>query len=203
MLRIAGLASPRFGPITLEVPGGCCIVIKGPSGAGKSLLLRAIADLDPCEGRVSWMSLERHQMTAPEWRGLVGLVPATSGWWADRVGDHFEAGATLSALLDGVGLPHDVLTWDVARLSTGERHRLALVRAIAQGPRALLLDEPTAALDAGSAARVEALLRDQLRGGVAMIVVTHDRDQARRLGNSTQVATMQHGRLGAPQECGR
>lgn len=70
----------------------------------------------------------------------------------------------------------------VQELSTGERQRAALARALAQAPRALLLDEPTAALDPEATARVEAELRRYLEGGAAILMVTHNPEQARRMG---------------------
>ena len=86
------------------------------------------------------------------------------------------------ALLPGLGLPPDLMAVDIARLSTGERQRLALVRSLAVGPDVLLLDEPTASLDAASTAAVEALLRERMDSGLAVLLVTHSREQAARMG---------------------
>src|SRR5437762_11925398 len=69
-----------------------CIAVKGPSGAGKTLLLRAIADLDPNQGVVTLDGRDRSTIAAPEWRRLVGYVPAEPGWWAETVGEHFANG---------------------------------------------------------------------------------------------------------------
>jgi len=69
----------------------------------------------------------------------------------------------------------------VAQLSTGERQRLALLRAVVQRPRFLLLDEPTAALDAASREGVEQLLQALKAEGLGLLVVSHDAGQARRL----------------------
>jgi ABC-type phosphate transport system ATPase subunit len=78
-----------------------------------------------------------------------------------------------------------LLDTEIERLSTGERQRLALVRSLARRPRVLLLDEPTAALDPDAVARVEALLRDFLARGLAILIVTHSAEQARRLAQRT------------------
>ncbi len=67
------------------------------------------------------------------------------------------------------------------RLSTGERLRLALVRALIVRPRVLLLDEPTAALDAASVMAVESLIKTRMRAGLAVLWVTHDAEQAKRV----------------------
>lgn len=194
MLDIADLNSPLLGPVSLSLDRGECVAVLGPSGAGKSLLLRAIADLDPNAGTVRIDGRDRDRMPAPEWRRLVGLVPAESGWWTDRVGDHFNPDFDFSALLDAVGLP-GTADWDVGRLSTGERHRLAIVRALGEKPQALMLDEPTAALDEEATERIERLIRAKCADGVPVLMVTHDRAQAARL--CQRVYRMEDGRLQA------
>jgi ABC-type phosphate transport system ATPase subunit len=90
-----------------------------------------------------------------------------------------------------------VLGWEVRRLSTGERHRLAIARALALEPGVWLFDEPTAALDAVAARRVEAVIRQGRDCGAAILLVTHDDIQATRLADRT--LTMADGRLVAPE----
>lgn len=153
----------------------------GPSGAGKSLLLRLVADLDVGAGDVRLGAHRREAMPAPEWRRRVGLVPAEPGWWAPDVAAHFPAG-TSDHGVGRLGLPPDVLARAVATLSTGERQRLALLRALARGPDVLLLDEPTSALDPASISAVETLLREALAAGLVLLIVTHDAGVAERLG---------------------
>jgi ABC-type iron transport system FetAB ATPase subunit len=80
-----------------------------------------------------------------------------------------------------LGLPVEAMEWEVARLSTGEKQRLALSRAFLTTPKVLLLDEPTSGLDPDATAKVEGLLRERIDSGVAVMLVTHDRDQAARL----------------------
>lgn len=181
MLEIDALATDMIGPISVRLAPGECMAVTGPSGAGKSLFLRAIADLDPNRGRVNLNGSARDAMPAPDWRKRVALVPAESGWWEDRVGAHFDPAFDPAPMLEAVGL-EKALDWSVARLSTGEKQRLALVRALCRRPEALLLDEPTAALDAGATGRVEGLIRAALERGAPVILVTHDPAQADRLG---------------------
>lgn len=181
MLVVDKLSRPGLGPVTLRIEAGECLAVSGPSGSGKTLLLRAIADLDPSEGTVSLDGQDRGAMSAPTWRRQVTYVAAEPGWWADRVRDHFPDPEGAAPLLDQLGLGAAAMDWSVARTSTGERHRLALARALARGPRVLLLDEPTGPLDAEATERVEKVLREQLREGVAVVLVTHDQAQARRL----------------------
>lgn len=80
-----------------------------------------------------------------------------------------------------MGIGAEALAWPIARLSTGERQRLALCRALALAPRVLLLDEPTSALDHATTLLVEAVLRARLTDGVGIILVTHDPAQAGRM----------------------
>jgi len=160
---------------------GECIALRGPSGAGKTLLLRAIADLDPNEGLVCMNGRDRSTIAAPEWRRLVGYVPAEPGWWADTVGEHFSEWAAAVAFVRDLGFPEEAKAWPITRLSTGERLRLALIRALVVRPKVLLLDEPTAALDPASVAAVESLITTQLRAGLAVLWVTHDAEQAKRI----------------------
>ncbi|MES0810888.1 ATP-binding cassette domain-containing protein [Roseibium sp. SCPC15] len=199
MLTIEQLKTPLIGPIDLTLESGSCKTISGPSGAGKSLFLRAITDLDESEGRVSLNGKTRETFQAPEWRRKVSYVPAESGWWSERVNDHFIASPNLQTLLAAVGL-QDALSWEVSRLSTGERQRLALVRALQLDPDVLLLDEPTSALDPASVTLVETLLKSRLTERCAMLLVTHDPAQPERLG--AQRFRMEAGRLSADKAQG-
>ena len=193
MLSVRDLASPVLGPVSLQVAAGECIAVMGASGAGKSLLLRAIADLDPNDGDVALNGVARNAIPADEWRRQVALVPAESGWWADIVSEHFIAALPDMDLLEALGLTTETLTWTVARLSSGEKHRLAILRALSLRPKALLLDEPTASLDETATERLEAVLQKQCARGVPIVLVTHDTAQAGRL--AARVITMAGGRI--------
>ncbi len=181
MLSVERLQRLSFGPFELGVADGECVAIAGPSGSGKSVFLRMIADLDPHAGTACLDDAGCESMPAPRWRRLVTYVAAESGWWADTVGAHFTDPTAARTLLARVGLPADALDWPVARLSSGERQRLALLRALVQVPRVLLLDEPTSALDPDTTIAVEALLREALARGTAIVLVSHDPRQAERL----------------------
>ena len=186
-LDISALKTDIFGPLSLQLGAGECVSIRGKSGTGKSVFLRAIADLDPNEGSVILGGVMRANLPAFEWRRMVMLVPAESGWWADRVGEHFEDVAAAKNLLDILALPVEVLDWQVSRLSTGERQRLAIARALSLAPKVLLLDEPTAALDPQATEFVETIMRQQMTTGVSIILVTHDEAQAHRIAHRSYV----------------
>ena len=160
---------------------GLMLVLSSPSGAGKSLLLRALSDLDPNKGEASLDGQAREAMAAPQWRRLVTYLPAESGWWAGTVGAHFADWRAAEPMAVALGLPSACRDWPVAQLSTGERQRLALVRALVQHPRVLLLDEPTGGLDEAARTAVEEMIAAELARGVAALWVTHDAAQARRL----------------------
>ncbi len=95
---------------------------------------------------------------------------------------------TIGDWLSRLGFEPDVLGWSVARLSSGERQRLALVRLLAQSPEALLLDEATANLDPTSTDRVESVLDAyRKRHDAAVLWVSHDPEQRQRLGNRSLI----------------
>jgi len=181
MLRVRGLGRKGIRPIDLDLASGECIAVMGPSGAGKTLLLRAIADLDPSEGNVALDGEAREDMEGPEWRRCVAYLAPDSGWWADLVGEHFEDRVAAAPIIERLGLPPTALDWPVNRLSTGERQRLALARALVRHPRVMLLDEPTSGLDEAARLGVETVLKERLEAGAAILFVTHDSQQAQRM----------------------
>ena len=181
MLTVRGLTRPGLGPVDFEIADGECVVLSGPSGAGKTLLLRALADLDPAAGRITLNGIARDDVPGPEWRRRLAYVAAEAAWWNDLAGDHFDDAAAARRALAGLGLGTAIMEKPVALLSTGERQRLALLRALVLKPSAMLLDEPTSALDADNAGRVEAMLAERRAAGAALLIVTHDARQARRV----------------------
>lgn len=179
-LSFKGLKTNGFGPFDLHIPAGECICLSGISGAGKSLTLRALADLDPHEGDVALNGDRAADISGPEWRRQVGLLPAESRWWRDTVGEHFQQ--VDESLLSQVGFAPDVMQWQVSRLSTGERQRLALLRLLTNKPSVLLLDEPTASLDRENILRVEEVISVyRQRHGAAVLWVSHNTEQITRV----------------------
>lgn len=185
MLRVERLAVPGLPSLSFEVGDGECMAIEGPSGIGKTRLLRAIADLDAAEGRVVLDGVERSEMPAWQWRRQVRFAAAEPGWWGDTprasVLTPASDAARVLKLIANLGLDAGILDRPLTELSTGERQRLALVRALADQPRVVLLDEPTGALDSVSAALAEELIRYQTLAGKTVILVSHDKLQIERL----------------------
>ena len=180
MFKAIDLRTSLFGPIGFEVGARECLVVRGVSGSGKTQLLRALADLDPSEGEVRLGDEERGSVPVTEWRQRVGYLQAEPAWWFETVGAHFPDPDSVD--VTALGFSRRVFDWEVARLSSGERQRLGLLRLLANAPSVLLLDEPTANLDDANTRCVEALVRDYLDAHAACALwVTHDPEQAGRL----------------------
>jgi ABC-type iron transport system FetAB ATPase subunit len=166
--------------------------VHGDSGSGKTRLLRLIADLDAGDGEAWLDGLPRREIPAPDWRRRVMYLAADSQWWYPRVGAHATDWAP--EVLDALGFDAAVLDWSVDRLSSGERQRLALARALSRHPDVLLLDEPTANLDQSNTARVERLVGGwRADTGGAVVWVSHDPDQRARVAELS--LRMESGRL--------
>lgn len=181
-LVIEGMPIMHLQAAGLSLQPGDCVSLAGASGTGKSLFLRALADLLPHEGRLLLDGVDCADLPATDWRRQVMLVPPEAAWWAARVADHFPDGR-LPTAASRLNLPGDIGARDPASLSSGESQRLAFLRALARRPRVLLLDEPTANLDADNARHLEAVLCEWLAGGGMAVLVSHDETQRQRLCN--------------------
>lgn len=184
-LEIRDLRFLDKGPFSFAVSAGECVGLSGRSGIGKSQLLRAITDLIPATGTMLLNGRACTSFAAPAWRRQVTMVPAESSWWYDTVGAHFSPearGGSLAENLAALGLEPQTAEWEISRLSTGERQRLALLRALQQEPKVLLLDEPSSALDAHHTGLLEKFVRGyRQRTGAAVVWVSHDPEQLRRV----------------------
>lgn len=179
-LALKQFANQLLQPFDLTLAAGECITLSGPSGCGKSRLLRAIADLETHQGEASIDHQSQLEMSGPAWRKRVGLLPAESFWWSERVADHFPR--MDETLIQSLGFGPEVGAWESSRLSSGERQRLGLARLLANRPQVLLLDEPTANLDLENSRRVEQLIQTwRSEHGCAVIWVSHDREQQTRV----------------------
>lgn len=180
-LRLDGVTVGNLEKVRLNVRGGEVVCLSGPSGSGKSRLLRAVADLEPHDGKVALGDAEQSSLPAHDWRRKVIMVPADSQWWFDDVGAHFPQ-TRRQQVPDALGFSPEVMHWSVSRLSSGERQRLALWRALALEPVALLLDEPTANLDHDMSLAVENWLLGEIRKHeMSVLWVAHDQTQIQRV----------------------
>ena len=179
-LRLEQLLCNTLEAIDLDVAAGQCVCISGPSGSGKSTLLRAIADLDPHQGNVWLNDKEQSAVPPPQWRSWVGMLAAESLWWFDYVRPHFTD--VEQEWFKALGFELAVLDWQVSRLSSGERQRLALLRLLCHRPQILLLDEPSANLDADNTKRIEQLIAEYRQTFAAPVVwISHDPAQIHRV----------------------
>lgn len=198
--------------VTLEVKRGCLVLV-GPNGAGKSTLLSLLVGaVQPSWGLIQMdaetlVDVERGTFVPVECRRF-GFVPQSNALLPHQtVREHIAFGlrcagsvnsrAQRRRQLDAI-LQQFALTALAGRqawmLSGGEMQRLALARAIAARPRALLLDEPLSALDAGARNEVRSLLAFHLKTAqIPTILVTHDANDARVLGQC--IAVMECGRI--------
>ncbi|MEM1034165.1 MAG: ATP-binding cassette domain-containing protein [Myxococcota bacterium] len=191
-----------FEAVTFSLAPGQVLRIAGRSGAGKTSLLRILAWLDnPLSGTVALDGHTPDALGVPQYRRRVVYAAQRPVMWPGSVADNLhrarsfasgghegdpaatDALGVAAATLASLGLGKGILEASAARLSEGERQRVALVRALAVGPQVLLLDEPTSALDPAHRDRVEALLLQRAEGeGLAVVLVTHETAQAERLG---------------------
>ncbi len=193
-LREVGL--DRGGRAVLDsfdasIPEGATAIV-GPSGVGKSTLLRLLNRLaDPSRGEIAYrgrpitayepLALRREVSLVPQLPALLeGTVESNLRYAADLAGESLEVEETLAR----AGLDPSFAARDVAKLSVGEQQRAMLARALAQRPAVLLLDEPTSALDHAARDAVEATLaRLRSESNLSLVLVSHDPEQARRLGD--------------------
>ena len=201
--RIVGGKNILSG-VSFEVRSGELLGIVGPSGSGKSSLLRLLNRLDePSSGTVFLDDLDYRQLPPRELRCRVGMVTQRPFMFPGDVATNLRFGPVqrgeilpddeLARLLDRVGLP-GLAAQDASVLSGGEQQRVSLARTLANRPEVLLLDEPTSALDEQSKSGIEGLVRALVNdAGLTCVMVTHDREQARRLCQS--VIVLEGGRL--------
>lgn len=218
ILQIEGVTK-RFGtytavhPLDLDIVSGEFVTLLGPSGCGKTTLLRMIAGLEvPSGGR---LTSEGQDITRqrPEHRRFnmvfqsYALFPHLNVYDNVAYGLH-ASGENRHAIVEKVRNALEMVgLWaqrhqSVAELSGGMSQRVALVRAIVNEPRILLLDEPLAALDLQLRKRMQIELRSiQRRLGTTFILVTHDQEEA--LVMSDRIVVMRAGRveqIGTPKD---
>jgi iron complex transport system ATP-binding protein len=187
LLEAAGLSLvPRLAPLDLACSGGEMIALVGANGSGKTSLLRALARVPGAGGTVLIHGEDLDRASEARRRSLLALLPAMREVaWPIRVCDIIALG--LSGRDDGrvERMVSDFALGElrdrtIGALSTGERSRALLARAMVAEPRLLLLDEPLANLDPYWTLRTLELLRSAARGSAAVMIALHDLAQVEK-----------------------
>lgn len=189
--------------VDLSVRQGELVTILGPSGSGKTTLLRVLADLiSPTTGEVMYKSKPVGDYEPIDYRTAVRYVPQAAELFAGTVRDNlafvyqihkqpYDETAVVS-VLDDFGISEKYLDKSSAKLSGGEKQRIALARSLLFMPAVLLLDEPTSALDKKNLRGAEDVLLRYNKAGVTMVWVTHNESQSGRV--ASRVLEMNDGR---------
>lgn len=206
--------------VSLTAHQGDVIALIGSSGSGKSTFLRCINLLEtPDDGRITVDGetitlVKRHGRTVPadvrqveRIRTRLGMVFQQFNLWSHMTAleniiegpvyvlgrPRRDALAQAAALLDKVGLSQDCGARYPSQLSGGQQQRIAIARALAMEPKALLFDEPTSALDPELVGEVLKVMRKLAEEGRTMVVVTHEMGFAREVSN--QVIFLHQGKI--------
>ncbi|MEN0041218.1 MAG: phosphonate C-P lyase system protein PhnL [Pseudomonadota bacterium] len=200
-----GIELPVFQNVSFDIHKGECAVLSGPSGIGKSSILKMIYGnyrVETGEVRLrtddDWIDL-----AAADPRTVIAIRQQTLGYISQflrvipRVGarqivaeaaiaqgrDTDEAMADAEAMLDRLNLPRKLWELPPATFSGGEQQRVNIARGFIAHYPVLLLDEPTASLDAANASVVGDLVEEKKAAGVAMLGIFHDPDMRKRVGD--------------------
>jgi ABC-2 type transport system ATP-binding protein len=186
--------------VSWQAAAGEVTVLLGPNGAGKSSTLDCLEGFSPPDGgRIAVLGLDPQRdhraLTARVGVMLQGgrLMPGIKvGEAAALLCAHHGAKRTPTDLLAMVGMT-ELAQRPYRALSGGEAQRLALALALAGRPEVVFLDEPTAGVDVSGRQLVRSVLRDLAAAGTAVVVTTHELDEAERVAD--RVVIIDHGRL--------
>jgi iron complex transport system ATP-binding protein len=211
-VRYPGREAPALDDVSFDVASGALYAVLGPNGSGKSTLMRALLGISaPTGGRVEldgrpareWGLKERARavgavaqsetiafpLTTREMVAM-GRYPHLDALAGESDRDREAIGSALAAceLVDLAGR-------DVTTLSGGEFQRARIARALAQEPRALVLDEPTASLDVRHEMGILELLRSHADAGMTVVLITHGLDSAAQFAD--RLLLLSNGRVAA------
>jgi heme ABC exporter ATP-binding subunit CcmA len=198
---------PALAGVDLDVARGEVVLVQGPNGAGKTTLLRACAGLVPIvdgEASVLGHDLRRDRRSV---RRQVGLLGHAAGLYDDlTVADNLRfvarasraPSASVADALDRLGLAGRLAGVPAARLSAGQRRRVAVAALLLRPGDLWLLDEPHAGLDADGRGRLDQLIRDRAASGTTVLLASHELERVRPL--ASRVVTMAGGQVHNPAQ---
>jgi ABC-type iron transport system FetAB ATPase subunit len=204
--RGGGARKPIIDGVSVDLPGGEWIDIAGTSGVGKTTLLETLARFIPIDsGSLTLNGQNVEEINPTAWRCKVILLPQTPisacatireelslAWsFAARNFESCPDESSFRAELDRIGLDSVKLDGPSTELSTGELARVSLLRALLPVPKVLLLDEPTANLDAGSAKEVIERISKFVEDGGAVLRIRHHADD----GKANRSFKLENGKL--------
>jgi alpha-D-ribose 1-methylphosphonate 5-triphosphate synthase subunit PhnL len=197
-----GVALPMVSGVSFHVEAGECVVLSGPSGSGKSSILKMIFGNYRCDGGRIGIRHEGEQidLAAAEPRQILRVRRHTIGYVSqflravprvatlDVVAEPLLANGIVRSdareqagtLLRHLNIPERLWPLPPSTFSGGEQQRVNIARGFISDLPILLLDEPTASLDAANRAVVVDLIDEKKRAGVAMVAIVHD-DEIRQL----------------------
>ena len=209
LLEARGLAlDGRLEPSELRLEGPQLVALIGPNGSGKTSLLHAIARIGSPAGEARIAGVRPEEVGPAQRKRLLSFLPASRDLaWPVAARDLVRLGLPAGAADEEADKAMAALALEpfatrrADRLSTGERSRVLIARALAPSPRLLLLDEPTANLDPHWQLRLMEMLVEAVRDkGQGVVATLHDLDLAERY--AERVMLMNEGRIaadGAPE----
>lgn len=189
-----------FRDLSFKAPLGSSLVVIGPNGGGKTVLFRALIGSLPYEGSIRWASGTKLGYV-PQKLDIERALPVTGN-------DLLRAKAAIArtphkmllGVLKRVGLDNDTLTTPIGALSGGQFQEVLLAFALIGDPNVLLLDEPTAGIDAPSRDRLYRLIRRlQDESGLTAIVISHDLSIVARFATNVLCLSRSDSSFGPPQ----
>lgn len=195
-------------PLSLDIPAGACVALVGESGAGKSSLLSLIMGfVSPSGGRLLVNGIPLTDITPQSWREHIAYVPQRPMLLEASVVDNIAMGgavpdaarvraaalkAGIAARIEALPQGYDTVIGDGGQgLSGGEVHRIALARALYRDSPLLLLDEPTAHLDAESSTQVREAIATAAKGRTVVMIV----HRGELLALADTIVTLEAGRI--------
>ena len=193
-----------FHDVSFSLDAGEVLTILGTNGAGKSTLLNCIANLSrPDSGRILLDGRDLAQMRPAEAAQIIGYVPQVhTPAYAFSVREFVVMGRTpyigafskpsredyriADEAIERMRISH-LRDKDYTRISGGERQQVTIARVLAQQPKLILLDEPTAHLDYGNQYRIVQMVRQLSEEGYALIMTTHNPEHAILLGGKVAI----------------